>query len=415
MVTFDVATEKCVDLKLCDFGLSTKFNPRVMLTDFCGSPGSFKSQNLMTCKHFFDFTTFQGFFAPEMIIHGTYFGDKVDVWSIGCILLELILGHEKFCDVWMASYDYEILQDKASFTSSIEETLRRLPRALRFSSDLNDFILRLLQLKSSKRPTIRSIASHPWLEGLLDEDMAALRAAKMKSSVNTDSFSPQRATSPNTANGDAMTDRDQSSSASHSNRTFSGSPNALANGATGPDGEATDFRVDTEVLKKAFQNLSEKERKQMEEYILRHRADSQEHAVQHLPPIEPPTPNIGQARKLLSNRPFFTNGESSSQPPTPMKTNSNFILSPLPRGMNGSSSRSYLPGLLENDGASSKHLHDPLANGSSSTHSGRGGADDDGEVYEGLLPATTRSLNADDDRVLSPLVSSKSHSSLKIT
>lgn len=40
LVTFDSASERCIDLKLCDFGLSTKFSPRVMLTDFCGSPGT---------------------------------------------------------------------------------------------------------------------------------------------------------------------------------------------------------------------------------------------------------------------------------------------------------------------------------------------------------------------------------------
>jgi hypothetical protein len=49
-----------------------------------------------------------GFFAPEMIMYGKYYGDKADIWSIGCILLELVLGHEKFCDLWMTAYDYEV-------------------------------------------------------------------------------------------------------------------------------------------------------------------------------------------------------------------------------------------------------------------------------------------------------------------
>lgn len=37
-----------------------------------------------------------GFFAPEMIICGSYEGDKADVWSIGCILLELLFGHRRY-------------------------------------------------------------------------------------------------------------------------------------------------------------------------------------------------------------------------------------------------------------------------------------------------------------------------------
>lgn len=49
-----------------------------------------------------------GFFGPEMITHGSYYGDKVDIWSVGCILLELVLGHERFCDMWMTAYDYEV-------------------------------------------------------------------------------------------------------------------------------------------------------------------------------------------------------------------------------------------------------------------------------------------------------------------
>ena len=49
------------------------------------------------------FIMFIGFFAPEMIMHGSYYGDKADVWSIGCILLELVAGHEKFCDIWMTA------------------------------------------------------------------------------------------------------------------------------------------------------------------------------------------------------------------------------------------------------------------------------------------------------------------------
>ena len=36
-----------MDLKLCDFGLSTKFNSMSTLTDFCGSPGTVKITDLV--------------------------------------------------------------------------------------------------------------------------------------------------------------------------------------------------------------------------------------------------------------------------------------------------------------------------------------------------------------------------------
>jgi hypothetical protein len=40
LVSFDSKTGQCKDLKLCDFGLSTKFKPKTLLSDFCGSPGT---------------------------------------------------------------------------------------------------------------------------------------------------------------------------------------------------------------------------------------------------------------------------------------------------------------------------------------------------------------------------------------
>ncbi|ETV70398.1 CAMK/CAMKL protein kinase, variant [Aphanomyces astaci] len=58
-------------VKIVDFGLCAKVGT-TPLTDFCGSPG---------------------FFAPEMLLHDQYDGQKADVWSIGCILLEV--GHER--------------------------------------------------------------------------------------------------------------------------------------------------------------------------------------------------------------------------------------------------------------------------------------------------------------------------------
>jgi len=39
LLEFDNKTGICRDLKLCDFGLSTKFKSNVLLNDFCGSPG----------------------------------------------------------------------------------------------------------------------------------------------------------------------------------------------------------------------------------------------------------------------------------------------------------------------------------------------------------------------------------------
>merc|ERR1711871_121734 len=105
LMNFDVNKAECLNLKLCDFGLAIEFNRKDKLTEFCGSPG---------------------FFAPEMITQSSYYGDQADIWSIGCVILELVLGHEMFCDNWMSAYDYEVLQDKLSFINAIKNSLRTL-------------------------------------------------------------------------------------------------------------------------------------------------------------------------------------------------------------------------------------------------------------------------------------------------
>ena len=130
----------------CDFGLSTEFDDKTLLKDFCGSPG---------------------FFAPEMIVHGSYNGDKADLWSVGCIMLELVMGHEQFCDLWMTSYDFDVLQDKSKSTEEIAQAVSALPEhlAANLPVDLNNFLIPILKVRSSERPTTEHLANHEWLEG----------------------------------------------------------------------------------------------------------------------------------------------------------------------------------------------------------------------------------------------------------
>jgi serine/threonine protein kinase len=143
LLHFDIHQQKCKDIKLCDFGLSTKYEPGMRLSDFCGSPG---------------------FFAPEMITEGAYDGEKIDVWSVGCILLELVLGHERFCDVWMSSYELEVMRDKARFFDDISASVNYLPNVLDFSPELSDFIVSILTVDSKDRPSSAAICQHPWMK-----------------------------------------------------------------------------------------------------------------------------------------------------------------------------------------------------------------------------------------------------------
>lgn len=143
LLQFDAEKQKCIDIKLCDFGLSTKFEKGMRLTDFCGSPG---------------------FFAPEMITAGVYDGEKVDVWSVGCVLLELLLGHETFCDVWMSAYEIEIMRDKEVFLEHVVGSVGHLPQVLTFSPELCDFVRQVLTIDGKERPTSAELCQHEWVK-----------------------------------------------------------------------------------------------------------------------------------------------------------------------------------------------------------------------------------------------------------
>ena len=210
-----------------------------------------------------------------MIIHGQYLGDKADVWSTGCILLELVAGHEKFCDVWMTAYDYEILQDKDKFTTTIRDTLEQLPEVLNFSAHLNDFILRFLELSASKRPSTAALCSHPWLEGLIEDELASRSHKLTMHDARPSALSPSQ---------------------SFKNLNSSTPTNG---GGIADDADAAEERH--RVVEMIFSNLSERERKHMQEYIMHHKNDGpdQHHAQMHLPPIVPSTPSIGNAKKIL--------------------------------------------------------------------------------------------------------------------
>ena len=154
-----------------DFGLCTTASAGVPLTDFCGTPGRcaraqksrlvrnpmphtslsatflykvFKCTLICSSQFFifhvllsyvfyvlpFLFCAVTGFFAPEMISAPQYDGFAVDVWSVGCVLLELLLGHEEFVRVWMPAYSYDHLHDAQEFLLQLSGSMRELRRCL---------------------------------------------------------------------------------------------------------------------------------------------------------------------------------------------------------------------------------------------------------------------------------------------
>jgi len=143
------------NIQICDFGQSAQNvkSGECTLNELCGSPG---------------------FFAPEMILgRDRYDGTAADIWSIGCIMLELTRGHNEFCSTWMTCYDYEVLQDETKFKLALTRAIRQVNEFIECDisnlknnneeNSMIQFINDVLTIDPIQRIDSQVISSHPWL------------------------------------------------------------------------------------------------------------------------------------------------------------------------------------------------------------------------------------------------------------
>lgn len=174
---------------IIDFGFSRKVPVGARLTDFCGSAG---------------------FFAPEMLQEGSYDGFSADVWSVGCVMLELVLGSHKFGKLWMEAYNINNLVDPVKFTACVEKVLPVVFAELEkdcVSPQAIALLRGLLVLTPEHRIPVERVLTHPWLTGearaggavrvrRVSEEEAAIRSL-VGGSVNA-MLSPESTSAPAT-------------------------------------------------------------------------------------------------------------------------------------------------------------------------------------------------------------------------
>jgi len=118
------------DLKIVDFGLSNVYEVKGkdMLKTACGSP----------C-----------YAAPEMIAGEKYYGDKVDVWSVGIILYAMVCGYLPFEDPVTKKLYKKIMTADYNIPKYVSNSVR-------------DLMMKILNTNPDDRYTISDIIDHPW-------------------------------------------------------------------------------------------------------------------------------------------------------------------------------------------------------------------------------------------------------------
>ncbi|KNZ74638.1 Mitogen-activated protein kinase SLT2/MPK1 [Termitomyces sp. J132] len=163
------------ELKICDFGLSRGFDSR---------PDEYAS-------HLTEYVATRWYRAPEIMLAFRRYDTAIDVWSIGCILAELLLGKplfkgkdyvdqlNKVLDV-LGTPDEGVIRkiDSNTDVSQAQAYVRSLPfkRKVPFRKILPaadpqalDLLGKMLAFDPSDRITVPQALEHPWLASYHDE------------------------------------------------------------------------------------------------------------------------------------------------------------------------------------------------------------------------------------------------------
>ena len=98
------------------------------------------------------------YMAPELVNQEKY-SEKVDVWSLGCIVYQLLSGQTPFEANDLEGLNNKILNKKVSF-NQIEW--------INVSKKAKNFIKACLDKNQNTRPNIKELLDHPWM-GFVDE------------------------------------------------------------------------------------------------------------------------------------------------------------------------------------------------------------------------------------------------------
>jgi len=134
-----------ISIKLCDFGLSTCLpEDNSKLSEFCGSPG---------------------FFAPEVLLSDMYCAYKAEIFSVGCVILELLVSDSFFKDQWLFAYSYLKSAKAPDFSRAIRQALTTAQVEIqkKCSQHLSDCYVSMTNILPTTRPSSKELLQNPWI------------------------------------------------------------------------------------------------------------------------------------------------------------------------------------------------------------------------------------------------------------
>lgn len=91
-----------ISIQICDFGFACDqelMDSQGTVDDFCGTPG---------------------FFAPELVTQPRWDPIQADRWSIGCLMLQLLVGDTEFHQRWLNAFKSDLFDNPQEFLTAIQ-------------------------------------------------------------------------------------------------------------------------------------------------------------------------------------------------------------------------------------------------------------------------------------------------------
>ena len=148
-----------LDIKIANILLNENFDPKI--ADFGLSQEIADSDGIPFKK--IGFVGTPSYMCPQMLENVPYLGIDADIFSLGCILFNLVTGNGGFGSSYKKDDFYTKIKNKnyQVYWNNIQSII---PKCSDLSEEFKDLYLRMVSYNPMKRPRINEILNDPWMK-----------------------------------------------------------------------------------------------------------------------------------------------------------------------------------------------------------------------------------------------------------